>query len=112
MHISSISDHQALDPRGWGPLLYGHQDVMKQCPKDYILSVSLPYNIVIVVQSLSCVQLLCTVVCQAPLSMGFTKQENQNGLLFPSPEYLPKLGIEPTSPVLAGSFFFFFFFNH
>ena len=102
MHISSISDHQSLDPRGWGPLLYGQQDVMKQCPKDYILSVPLTYNIV-VVQSLSCVQLLWTVVCQAPLSVGFTRQENQNGLLFPSPGDLPKLGIERTSPTLAGS---------
>ena len=27
---------------------------MKQCPKDYILSVPLPYNIVIVVQSELC----------------------------------------------------------
>ena len=81
---------------------------MKQCPKDYILSVPLPYNIVIVVQSLNCVQLLCTVVCQAPLSMGFTRQENQSGLLFSSPGYLAKLGIEPTSPALAGSFVCFF----
>ena len=90
-------------------MLYGQQDVMKQCPKDYILSVPLTYNIV-VVQSLSCVQLLWTVVCQASLSVGFTRQENQSGLLFLSPGVLPKLGIEPTSPALAGSFVFVFVF--
>ena len=88
-------------------MLYGQQDVMKQCRKDYILSVPLTYNIV-VVQSLGCVQLLWTVVCQASLSVGFTRQENQSGLLFPSPGVLPKLGIEPTSPALAGSFVFVF----
>ena len=38
---------------------------------------------------LSCVQLLAvlwTVACQAPLSMGFSRQEYWNGLPFPSPE--------------------------
>ena len=37
---------------------------------------------------------------QAPLSMGFTKQEYWNGLLFPSPRDLPRPGIEPASPAL------------
>ena len=39
-------------------------------------------------QSLSCVQLfatLWTVVCQDPLSMGFSRQECWSGLPFPSP---------------------------
>ena len=35
--------------------------------------------------------------CQAPLSMGFPRQEYWNGLPFPSPEYLPDPGIEPSS---------------
>ena len=39
-----------------------------------------------------------TVACQAPLSMGFPRQEYWGGLLFPSPGDLPKPGIEPTSP--------------
>ena len=30
-----------------------------------------------------------TVVCQAPLSMGFSRQEYWGGLLFPTPEDLP-----------------------
>ena len=27
-YISSISDHQALDPRGWGPLFYSVQFIV------------------------------------------------------------------------------------
>ena len=38
--------------------------------------------------------------CQAPLSMGFSRQEYWNGLPFPSPGDLPNLGIEPRSPAL------------
>ena len=38
--------------------------------------------------------------CQAPLSMGFSRQEYWSGLPFPSPEDLPDPGIEPGSPVL------------
>ena len=46
-----------------------------------------------------------TVACQAPLSVGFSRQEYWRGLPFPSPEDLPHPGIEPTSPALAGRFF-------
>ena len=41
-----------------------------------------------------------TVASQAPLSMGFSKQEYWSGLPFPSPEDLPNPGIEPGSPAL------------
>ena len=41
-----------------------------------------------------------TVACQAPLSMGFSRQEYWSGLPFPSPEDLPDPGIESGSPVL------------
>ena len=34
---------------------------------------------------------------QAPLSMGFSRQENWSGLPFPSPGNLPNPGIEPGS---------------
>ena len=40
-----------------------------------------------------------TVALQAPLSVGFPRQEYQNGLPFPSPLGLPNPGIQPTSPV-------------
>ena len=37
---------------------------------------------------------------QAPLSMGFPRQEYGSGLLFPSPGYLPGPGVKPRSPTL------------
>ena len=45
---------------------------------------------------------------QAPLSMGFSRQEDWSGLPFPPPGDLPSPGTEPmslTSPALAGGFF-------
>ena len=52
------------------------------------------------VKSLSRVRLFATpwtVAYQAPLSMGFSRQEYWSGLPFPSPGDLPDPGIEPTS---------------
>ena len=52
-------------------------------------------------QSLSCVQLSVTprtVACQAPLSIGFPRQDYWSGLLFPSPGGLPDPGMKPMSP--------------
>ena len=46
-----------------------------------------------------------TVAHQAPLSMGFPRQEYWSGLPFPSPGDLPEPGIESVSPALAGRFF-------
>ena len=45
------------------------------------------------------------IACQAPLSMGFSRQEYWSGLPFPSPGDLPDPGIEPMSPALTGWFF-------
>ena len=42
----------------------------------------------------------CTVACQAPLSMGFSRQEYWSGLPFPPPGDPPDPGIEPRSPAL------------
>ena len=42
---------------------------------------------------------------QAPLSLGFSRQEHWSGWAFPSPGHLPDPGMEPaslTSPALAG----------
>ena len=41
-----------------------------------------------------------TITCQAPLLMGFSRQEYWSGLPFPSPGDLPDPGIEPVSPGL------------
>ena len=38
------------------------------------------------------------ITCQAPLSLGFPRQEYWSGLPFPFPGDLPNPGIEPTSP--------------
>ena len=57
--------------------------------------------------SLGHVQLFATpraVACQAPLSMGFSRQEYWSGLPLLSPGDLHNAGIEPGSPALqAGS---------
>ena len=45
------------------------------------------------------------VACQAPLSMGFPRQEHWNGLPFPLLGDLPDPGIKFMSPALAGGFF-------
>ena len=42
---------------------------------------------------------------EAPLSMGFPRQEYWGGLPFPSPGDHLNPGIEPMSPALAGRFF-------
>ena len=68
---------------------------------------------VVVVWSPSHIQLFCdpmTVACQAPLSMGFLRQEYWSGLPFPSPGDLPDLGLKlgsPATPALAGGFFYY-----
>ena len=59
-------------------------------------------------QLLSHVQLFATpwtVAHQAPLSLGFPRQEYWSGLPFPSPGDLPKPGIVPMSAELASGFF-------
>ena len=55
------------------------------------------------VKSLSHVRLFATpwtVAYQAPLYMGFSRQECWSGLPFPSPGDLPDPGIKPWSPAL------------
>ena len=57
---------------------------------------------------LNCVQLFTTswtVAHQAPLSMGFSRQQYWNGLPFPSPGDFSNPGIKTESPALAGGFF-------
>ena len=55
----------------------------------------------------SCVQsfgTLRTVACQAPLSMGFSRQESWSGLSFPAPGDLLDPGIKPRSPALQADY--------
>ena len=60
------------------------------------------------VQSLSCVRLFTTpqtAARQAPLSMGFSRQEYWSGWPCPPPGDLPDPRIKPWSPATAGGFF-------
>ena len=64
---------------------------------------SLLHACVCVCQSLRHVQLFvtpCAEACQAPLSMGFSRQEYWSGFPFPSPGDIPYPGSEPRSPAL------------
>ena len=71
------------------------------------------FSMLVFVQSLSGVRLFCDpmayiVAHQAPLSMGFSRQEYWSGLPFRTPGYLPNPGNKPAfpeSPALAGRFF-------
>ena len=52
--------------------------------------------------------ILWAIACQAPLSVGFPKQEYWSRLPFPPSGDLPNPGIEPSSlisPTIAGEFF-------
>ena len=55
---------------------------------------------VLVAQSCPTLWTPWSVTHQAPLSMGFSRQEYWNVLLFPPPGDLPGPGIEPGSPEL------------
>ena len=46
------------------------------------------------------IEILQTMACQAPLSIGFPRREYWSGLPFPSPGNLPDPGIKPRSPAL------------
>ena len=95
-------------------LLFGinlRQKFFRKCVSAMVLS-GTPHpcsvSFTVVVQSLSHAQFFATpwtVAGQAPLSMGFPRQEYWSGLPFPSPGDLSDPGIEPVSPALAGGFF-------
>ena len=61
------------------------------------------FRIACMVSRFSCVQLfatLCTVAHQAPLFMGFSRQESWSRLPFPTPGNLPNSQFELKSPAL------------
>ena len=70
---------------------------------ELLLKIFIFKNIKAQVKLLSRVQLFVTpwtVAYQAPLSMGFSRQEYWSGLPLPSPGDLPNPGIEPRSSTL------------
>ena len=64
------------------------------------LSFSLSLSLSLVTKSCPTLVIPWTVACQAPLSMGFSRQECWSRLPFPSPGDLPDPGIKPSSPSL------------
>ena len=70
---------------------------------------SLPYSRCLLVLTQLCL-ILCDpmdcVACEAPLSVGFPRQEHWSGLPFPSPGDLPDPGIKPVSLVGRQIFFY------
>ena len=80
---------------------------MKRCGRCNIDTHTYLYKVV-VASLLSRVPLFPTpqtVARQAPLSMGFPRQEYWSGLPLPFPGYRPDPGIEPVSPALTGGRF-------
>ena len=68
-----------------------------------LISFRMDSSFLLIFPSFSRVRLFATpwtVAYQAPLSMGFSRQEYWSGLPFPSPGDLPNPGIEPGSPAL------------
>ena len=62
----------------------------------------------LVAKSCLTLETLGTVACQAPLFIGFSRQEYWSKLPFPAPGDLPGSGMGPESlvpPALAGGFF-------
>ena len=95
--------------RGHSPWLPLHQELPILLPKHVHSFSSSPQSpdFVFVVTLLGCISFATpwTVARQAPLSIGFPKQEYWSGLPFPPPGDLPDPGIKPVSPVLACGFF-------
>ena len=54
----------------------------------------------LVAKSCPTLETVWTVACQAPLSMGFSRQEYWSMLPCSPPGDLPDLGMKPTSPAL------------
>ena len=84
------------------------QDSMCQIMVRHLNITNLLKTVVVVVYSLNRVWFFVTpwtVAHQAPLSMGFSRQEYWSGLPFPSPGDISDPRTEPVSPGLAGRFF-------
>ena len=82
---------------------YGPLEFVSEADGTKTVTLGKDYSIKVKVKSLSPVQLFAvpwTVVYQASLSMGFSRQEYWSGLPFLSPGDLPDPGIEPRSPAL------------
>ena len=71
----------------------------------YLAGSGLRDHIVLCLVAQSCLTLCNPMSCQAPLSMGFPRQEYYSGLPFPFTGDTTDPGIEFAPPALAGKFF-------
>ena len=94
-----------LCSRSWGPSNAVSFELAEECPRETLASAKAPgcqavHQVQGRKESVSCsvvansLKPLWTVAHQAPLSMGFFRQEFWGGYLFPSPGDLPHPGIE------------------
>ena len=90
-------DREAWQDSGQGVTRVGHNLVTKPPPPRLLLLLSHSHIRLFAIP--------WAVACQAPLSMGFPRQEYWSGLPLPSSGDLPNSGIKPVSPVVAGRFF-------
>ena len=100
-HLSYRPPNLPADPRPWT-----HYPIAFLFP--FSICCSMGIRAMLLSSCFSHVWLFVTpwiVAHQAPLSMGFPRQEYWCGLPFPSPGDLPEPGIEPASSALAGKFF-------
>ena len=74
----------------------GESEIFKEKSRRYLA----PGSGGLVAKSCLTLTILWTVACQAPLSMGVSRQEHWRGLSFPSPGDIPDPGIEPGSLAL------------
>ena len=111
MYVNLCYPHETLLEPEWVGI--GNHKSLKFYCKNPTAYPQLRDLIILVCVVLSCfshVQLfatLWTIDRQAPLSMGFSRQESWSELPFPPPGNLPDPGIEPKSlmsPALAGGF--------
>ena len=108
--LPGSSIHGIFQARVWSGLpLPSPAQPYKCISKCYFLYGNVPRRCVL--SYFSCVRLfvtLWTIAHQAPLSIGFSRQEHWSGFPCPPPGDLPDPGIKLTSfmsPVLAGGFF-------
>ena len=87
-----------------------HQEIWYTRLKWGSLAMNTTHTHACMLHPFSCVQLFATLwteACQAPLSMGFSRQEYWRGVSYPPPGDLSNPGIKPmslTSPALVGRF--------
>ena len=97
-------EYWLVDARGWGR----EEVIIKGNEREFLVTVKYFCHLIVAVNIWIYVWLfaaLWTVAYQAPVSMGFWRQEYWSGLPFPSPLDLSDPGIKPVFSWITGRFF-------